>query len=105
VTTIAVSQHPRAVRGVRRTRAAAGLAGFLVGAWLAHGAGLPAFDVLLRALLAGIGTHVAGWFFAVAYWRTAILAELEAARRRRDAAHEAADRLLRDTADAATHAA
>ncbi len=110
---IGIAAHPRAARGVRRARAYAGLGGFLLGAYLAHGAGLPAFDVLLRALLAGIGAHVAGWLLAIAYWRAAILAELEAARAHRDAllaearaaaesrAQAAADTLLRDTAASA----
>ena len=98
--TISVREHPRAQRGVRRTRAAAGLAGFLVAALLAHRAGLPSFDVLVRALIFGIVAHVVGWRLAVAYWRAAVLAELEAAHRKRTAVRENAERVLREAAAA-----
>lgn len=97
---LTVAEHPRAVRGIRRARAAGGLAGFLLAAWAAHGAGLPAFDVLLRGLVAGVIAHGLAWAGAVAYWRAAIVAELEAVRRRRLSAREAADRVLRDAAAA-----
>jgi hypothetical protein len=101
---IGISAHARAARGVRRARARAGLAGFVIAAWIAHGAGLPAFDVLLRALLTGIGAHIVGWLFAIAYWRAAILAELETARVGREEAlaaarsKAAADTVMRDAA-------
>ncbi len=94
-----VADHPRARRAVRRARGFGGLAGFIVGAYLAHGAGLPGFDVMLRALLAGIGMHCIAWLLAVTYWRAAILAELETVRRRRELAlSEAAGNVLRETA-------
>jgi hypothetical protein len=99
---ITIAEHPRAVRGVRRVRAIAGLAGFLVAALLAHKAALPAADVLSRALIAGIGAHVAGWFFALVYWRAAIHAELEVVRRHHLQARQKADDVLRDTAQAAS---
>ncbi len=98
--TISVREHPRACRGVRRARAAAGLAGFLIAALMAHRAHLPAFDVLVRALVAGVVAHVVGWRLAVAYWRAAILAELEAARRKRRAVRDDAERVLREAAAA-----
>ncbi len=96
--TISITGHPRAQRGVRRARAAAGLAGFLVAALMAHRASLPTFDVLVRALAAGIIAHVVAWRLAVAYWRAAILAELETARRKRHAVREDAERVLRQAA-------
>jgi hypothetical protein len=97
--TLRIGEHPRARAGVRRARGFGGLFAFLLGAWLAHGAGLPGTDVVLRALLAGIGGHCAAWLLAIAYWRAAILAELETARRTRELAlAEAADRLMRETA-------
>jgi hypothetical protein len=96
---IRIADHPRAARSIARTRATAGVVGFLIGAWLAHGAGLPSFDVLLRALVTGIGAHCVGWLAALVYWRAAIMAELEAARVRREAAlAEAADRVMREAA-------
>lgn len=100
--TIRIPDHPRAAAGVRRARGLGGLVGFLLGGWLAHRAGLPDFDVLLRALGAGIGVHCLAWLLAVAYWRAAIQAELETARaRREEAVREAADRVLREAAAAA----
>jgi type VI protein secretion system component VasK len=101
---IAVSEHPRAVRSVRRTRAAAGLAGFVVAALLAFRGGLPPTDVLTRALLTGVCLHVIGWVFALAYWRAAIRAELEVIRRRRESARSRADALLRETAETSSPA-
>jgi hypothetical protein len=95
---ITLAEHPRAVRGVRRVRALAGLAGFLVAALLAHRTGLPATDVLTRALVTGVVAHVIGWFFALVYWRAVVHAELEVVRRRRLEARRRADDVLRDTA-------
>jgi hypothetical protein len=100
--TIRIADHPRAVRSIARIRSLAGLIGFVIGAYLAHGAGLPAFDVVLRALLTGVGLHCVGWLAALAYWKAAIYAELEAARARREQElAEAADRVMRMAAEAA----
>ena len=100
-THLRIADHPRAAAGVRRMRGGAGLAGFVLGALLAHRAGLPGFDVLARALVCGIAAHCVGWVFAVTYWRGAMLAELEAVRARRERAMaERADRVLRDAAAA-----
>jgi hypothetical protein len=99
MTELRIAEHPCARAGVRRARGLGGLAGFLIGAWLAHRVALPVTDVLARGLLTGIGCHVAAWLLAIAYWRAAILAELETARRSREAALEdAADRVMRETA-------
>jgi len=97
---ISVSEHPRASASIRRFKAACGLAGFLIGAYVSHKGGLPAFDVVLRALIAGIVLRTTGWVLAVGYWRAAILAELEQAHLHRREKREAADQLLRDTAAA-----
>ena len=74
---ITLKEHPRARRGIRRTRGAAGLAGFMVAAYLSHKAGLTTADLLARALLMGLAGHVAGWALAVTYWRGAVLAEIK----------------------------
>jgi hypothetical protein len=96
--TISIAGHPRARRAVRRFRAAAGLLGFLLGAWIAHRTGHTGSDLLWRGLVTGVGAHLAGWVLAVTWWRGVILAELEAHRQRRQETREAADRLLRETA-------
>jgi len=97
-TTISIAAHPRARRAVRRFRAAAGLLGFLVGAFLAHRTGYGGAELLWRALLAGIGANLGGWVLAITWWRGVILAELETHRQRHQEAREAADRVLRETA-------
>jgi len=96
--TISIAAHPRARRAIPRFRAAAGLAGFLVGAFLAHRTGYGGADLLWRALLAGIGANLGGWVLAITWWRGVILAELETHRQRHQETREAADRVLRETA-------
>src|SRR5579875_3045623 len=71
-----IANHPRARASVRRVKGLGGLAGFCIGALLAHGAGLPMTSVLERALLIGIGGYLLAWACAVAVWRQIVLAEL-----------------------------
>ena len=78
---IRVGAHPRARRSVRRVRAQAGIAGFVVTLLLAHQAGVPAFETMLRALAGGVVAHFVTWAFALALWRRLIVAELDAARK------------------------
>ena len=77
---IRVGAHPRARRSIRRARAQAGIAGFVVTLVLAHQAGVPAFETLLRALGGGMVAHFLTWAFAIALWRRLIVVELETAR-------------------------
>jgi hypothetical protein len=79
---IRVGAHPRARRSIRRIRAQAGIAGFALTLVLAHQAGVPAFETLLRALAGGMVAHFVTWAFAIALWRRLIVVELEAARER-----------------------
>lgn len=79
---IRVGAHPRARRSIRRVRAQAGIAGFAVTLLLAHQAGVPAFEALLRALAGGMVAHFVTWAFAIALWRRLIVVELEVARAR-----------------------
>jgi hypothetical protein len=80
---VRLSAHPRARRSIARFKAAGGLAGFLIGFWLASRAGLPAWDTGLRALLGGITGYVLIWVAAVQVWRQIALAEFRAAERMR----------------------
>ncbi len=80
-----LSEHPRARAGIRRAKGAAGLAAFLLVGLLALRSGLPEGDVVVRALLAGIVAYFIGWAVAVTVWRQIALAELETARKRREA--------------------
>ena len=79
---IRVGAHPRARRSIRRVRAQAGMAGFVVTLLLAHQADVPAFETLFRALAGGMVAHFVTWAFAIALWRRLIVVELEAARER-----------------------
>ncbi len=80
-----LSEHPRARAGIRRAKGAAGLAAFLIVGLLSLRANLPEGDAAVRALLGGIVAYFVGWAVAVTVWKQIALAELEAARRRREA--------------------
>ena len=69
---IRLSTHPGAAAAVKRVRARCGLGAFVLVGLLCLHAGLPAFDAVLRALIAGIIAHIAGWFVAIAFWRTVV---------------------------------
>ncbi len=79
---VSVQQHPRARAAIRRTRAWAGIAGFVVVLGLSLRAGLPGVDAVLRALVGGVVAHFGAWICAVALWRRLVVAEIEVARRR-----------------------
>jgi len=90
---ISIANHPRAARMVRRSREAAGLAGFLVAGWMSLSANSIA-GTLLRAIVAGLACQVIVWAAAVLLSRHLITAELRdrehalmrAARARQEAA-------------------
>jgi hypothetical protein len=84
--TVSVGAHPRARASVRRIRAWTGIAAFALVLLLAHNAGVPGQEAVLRALVAGLAGNVVGWACALAVWRRLVVAELhaaEAARRER----------------------
>ena len=80
---VRLSAHPRAQRSIARVKALGGLTGFLIGFWMASKAGMPAWDVGVRALAGGIAGYVLLWLAAVTVWRQYALAEYRAARKRR----------------------
>jgi hypothetical protein len=79
---ISVAQHPRAMRQVRLARAWCGIAAFALTGLASLHAGAPLAVAAERALVAGVGGLLAGWFAAVTVWRHLAVAELRAARRR-----------------------
>jgi hypothetical protein len=81
-----VANHPRARYQVRRAKGWGGIAGFAIAAYLGHQAGIPTFDVVERALAAGIVGYMLAWACAVTVWRHLVLAELKAALERSQAA-------------------
>ena len=65
---VSLSQHPRAARGIRTSKAVGGLLGLAVvgaGSWM-HGSAMP--DVLIRAVAGGIAGNMLAWFGAVIAW-------------------------------------
>ena len=74
-----VANHPRASYQVRRAKGWGGIAGFAIAGYLGYKAGIPTFDVGLRALVAGIVGYMLAWMCAVAVWRHLVIAELRAA--------------------------
>ena len=77
-----VAAHPRASYQVRRAKGWGGIAGFGIAAYLSHKAGVPTFDVGLRAIAAGMVGYMVAWACAVTIWRHLVLAELRAAHER-----------------------
>ncbi|HTU84964.1 MAG TPA: hypothetical protein VMF57_05280 [Solirubrobacteraceae bacterium] len=74
-----VAAHPRASYQVRRAKGWGGIAGFAIAAYLSYKAGVPTFDLGLRALIAGIVGYMLAWACAVTVWRHLVMAELRAA--------------------------
>ena len=74
-----VANHPRASYQVRRAKGWGGIAGFVIAGYLSYKAGVPTFDVGVRALVAGIVSYMLAWMCAVTVWRHLVLAELRAA--------------------------
>jgi len=74
-----VANHPRASYQVRRAKGWGGIAGFAIAGYLSYKAGVPMFDVGVRALVAGIVGYMLAWMCAVTVWRHLVLAELRAA--------------------------
>lgn len=73
-----VANHPRANYQVRRAKGWGGIAGFVIAGYLSYKAGVPTFDVGLRALVFGIVGYMLAWMCAVTVWRHLVLAELRA---------------------------
>jgi len=74
-----VANHPRARYQVRRAKGWGGIAGFAIAGYLSYKAGVPTFDVGLRALVAGIVGYMLSWMCAVTVWRHLVQAEIRAA--------------------------
>jgi hypothetical protein len=73
-----VASHPRASYQVRRAKGWGGLAGFAIAAYLSYKAGVPTFDLGLRAIIAGMAGYMLAWACSVTVWRQLVLAELRA---------------------------
>jgi hypothetical protein len=76
---ISVAGHPHAAAQVRRAKGFGGVSFFLITAYFSFKAGVPADQVAVRALVAGVGGYLLAWMCAVTVWRQLVLAELRAA--------------------------
>lgn len=76
---ISVAGHPRAAAQVRRAKGFGGVSFFFITAYFSYKAQVPADQVAVRALIAGIGGYMLAWMCAVTVWRQLVLAELRAA--------------------------
>ncbi|HEX4299004.1 MAG TPA: hypothetical protein VHZ56_13365 [Devosia sp.] len=76
---ISVAGHPHAAAQVRRAKGFGGVSFFLITAYFSFKAGVPADQVAVRALIAGIGGYLLAWMCAVTVWRQLVLAELRTA--------------------------
>lgn len=74
-----IAAHPRASYQVRRAKGWGGIVGFGLAAYFSYKAGVPTYDLGLRALIAGIVGYMLAWMCAVTVWRHLVLAELRAA--------------------------
>ena len=76
---ISVAGHPHAAAQVRRAKGFGGVSFFLITAYFSFKAGVPADQVAVRALIAGVGGYLLAWMCAVTVWRQLVLAELRSA--------------------------
>jgi hypothetical protein len=74
---VAPGDDPRAVAGIRRTKAWCGLGGFAVSGFGAYGHGDLFFAAAERALVGGVAGYLLGWAVAVAVWRRLLRAEAQ----------------------------
>jgi hypothetical protein len=80
-----VAGHPRAGSHVRQAKGWGGLVGFAIAAYLSVQAGVPTYEVGIRALAAGAAGYLLAWTCSVTVWRHLVLAELRVAADRRKA--------------------
>ena len=97
-----VAAHPRASYQVRKAKGLGGMAGFGIAAYLSYKAGVPTFDLGLRAIIAGMVGYMLAWACAVTVWRQLVVAEMRAAVER---AAPANPDMIPARADAARNAA
>ena len=83
-----IAAHPRASYQIRRAKGWGGLAGFGIAGYLSYKAGVPIFDVGLRAIAAGVVGYMVAWTCAVTVWRHLVLAELRAVAERSGACRD-----------------
>jgi hypothetical protein len=82
-----VAGHPRAGKHVRQARGWGGLGAFAIAAYLSMHAGVPPFEIGIRALVAGAAGYLLAWACSVTVWRHLVVAELRVAAERGRSEH------------------
>ena len=79
---VRIADHPRARRQITQAKGWGALTAFGLVLLVSWRAGVPAFDVGLRALVAGVVGYVVAWAVAVQVWRHLAVAEVRDIHRR-----------------------
>ena len=74
-----VAGHARAGTYIRRAKGWGGLGAFVIAAYLSISAGVPTYEVTIRALAAGAAGYLLAWACSVTVWRHLVLAEFRVA--------------------------
>jgi hypothetical protein len=76
---VSLSEHPRAGRSIRVTKAWGGLLAFGVTGFASHATGMGLDGTALRALVGGIIGYLLTWWLAIVVWRNLLQAEARVA--------------------------
>jgi hypothetical protein len=76
---VSLSEHPKAGRSIRRTKAWGGLLAFAVTGFASHATGMGLDGAALRALGGGILGYLLTWWLAMIVWRHLLQAEARVA--------------------------
>jgi len=76
---IGVSEHPHAAFWIRRCKALAALAGFLIAGWAASRHGMPFDAIAIRGIVGALAGYLIGGFAAVTFWRHMLQAQARSA--------------------------
>jgi hypothetical protein len=77
-TSVSVAHHPRVAARVRAAKGWGAIGAFALVALASAGAGATTYDVLVRALVAGVAGWIVAWTAAVQVGRAVVRAEVEA---------------------------
>jgi hypothetical protein len=100
-----VANHPTAATALVRLKAWAGLLGAGAVAVASLRAGVPPFETVARALIAGMALYLVAWAAGVTFFRQLVVAELRAEADRRAEERARRDAQLRAEAEAVGAAA
>jgi hypothetical protein len=82
---VSLAQNPKAKSSIAKLKAGTGLVVFAAVAYLSYAAGVAPFEVVARALVAGIASYLAAWAVGIALWKRLLIHEAKMAVERRRA--------------------